>query len=243
MAGEAAAGEESEVVTTDGGGAMNGRPSRAAGQDAAVPTTPAQEIRLRQSCTGNLRNTLRLRLSSLARPRLAGHAGTVVGILAPGPSAKPFTASSESTDAMAVDDTPSTSTSASTSTSKEKEKSEAAKKKEEEARVEREKKYPPPHRAGIVLAAEKKVTSKLLEKDKGSSEKLFLINGLRLDSFRRCSVWASCLTSRAFFAQERHLGRRGVQRRCQLARLVRAQRRTGARAAPSRLPSLEVSSC
>ncbi|KAG0149886.1 hypothetical protein CROQUDRAFT_653192 [Cronartium quercuum f. sp. fusiforme G11] len=32
-------------------------------------------------------------------------------------------------------------------------------------------------RIGIVLAAEKKVTSKLLEKEQGSSEKIFLING------------------------------------------------------------------
>ena len=53
----------------------------------------------------------------------------------------------------------------------------AAKKKEEEAKAERERKYPGPQRAGIVLAAEKKVTSKLLEKEKGSSEKLFLVNG------------------------------------------------------------------
>jgi 20S proteasome subunit alpha 3 len=53
----------------------------------------------------------------------------------------------------------------------------AAKKKEDEAKAEREKKYPGPQRAGIVLAAEKKVTSKLLEKEKGSSEKLFLVNG------------------------------------------------------------------
>ncbi|CEQ42166.1 SPOSA6832_03962 [Sporobolomyces salmonicolor] len=98
------------------------------------------------------------------------HAGTVVGILAPGPSAKPFTTSSESTDAMAVDPEPSTSTTQSA----------AAKKKEEEAKAEREKKYPPPHKAGIVLAAEKKVTSKLLEKEKGSSEKLFLVNGCAL---------------------------------------------------------------
>lgn len=33
-------------------------------------------------------------------------------------------------------------------------------------------------RTGVVLAAEKKVTSKLLEKEQGSSEKIFLINGL-----------------------------------------------------------------
>lgn len=53
----------------------------------------------------------------------------------------------------------------------------AAKKKEEEAKAERERKYPGPVRMGIVLAAEKKVTSKLLEKDRGSSEKIFLVNG------------------------------------------------------------------
>lgn len=120
----------------------------------------------------------------------AGHAGTVVGILASGPSANPFAVSSASTDAMAVDDsaaagssstaegTPAAPAAASTSTSSgTAEKSEVTKKKEAEAKAEREKKYPPPHRAGIVLAAEKKVTSKLLEKEKGSSEKLFLVNG------------------------------------------------------------------
>jgi 20S proteasome subunit alpha 3 len=32
-------------------------------------------------------------------------------------------------------------------------------------------------RTGIVLAAEKKVTSKLLEKEEGTGEKIFLING------------------------------------------------------------------
>ena len=114
-----------------------------------------------------------------------GHAGTVVGILAPGPSAKPFVASDQSTDAMAVDD-PSAST-GSTSTSTAPAQSESAKKKEEEARAEREKKYPPPHRTGLVLAAEKKVTSKLLEKDQGSSEKLFLVNGCVLSFVRSAS--------------------------------------------------------
>jgi 20S proteasome subunit alpha 3 len=119
-------------------------------------------------------------LSSLPSPASApvltlslstGHAGTVVGILAPGPSAKPFTASAESTDAMAVDSEPSTSSTPAPATSA------ATKKKEEEAKAEREKKYPGKAFPGIVLAAEKKVTSKLLEKEKGISEKLFLING------------------------------------------------------------------
>jgi len=74
---------------------------------------------------------------------------------------------------MAVDSStePSTSTATTTTTSA------ATKKKEEEAKAEREKKYPLPHKKGIVLAAEKKVTSKLLEKEKGSSEKLFMVNG------------------------------------------------------------------
>lgn len=107
-----------------------------------------------------------------------GHAGTVVGILAPGPSATPFVSAPEVSDAMAVD---SEGAAASSSTpaagSSTPAQSAAAKKKEEEARAEREKKYPGPQRAGIVLAAEKKVTSKLLEKEKGSSEKLFLVNG------------------------------------------------------------------
>ena len=83
---------------------------------------------------------------------------------------------------MAVDETAgtassSTGTGAASSSSAAPEKSEATKKKEAEAKAEREKKYPPPYRSGIVLAAEKKVTSKLLEKEKGSSEKLFLVNG------------------------------------------------------------------
>ncbi|SGY30496.1 BQ5605_C002g01158 [Microbotryum silenes-dioicae] len=120
------------------------------------------------------------------------HAGTVVGILAPGPAATPFTSSTEVSDAMAVDtaEVPadaagvaSTSTqstvppTATASTSAKPELSAAAKKKEAEAKAERERKYPGPQRAGIVLAAEKKVLSKLLEKEKGSSEKIFLVNG------------------------------------------------------------------
>ncbi|CDR49208.1 hypothetical protein NBRC10512_003303 [Rhodotorula toruloides] len=135
------------------------------------------------------------------------HAGTVVGILAPGPSAKPFTASSDSTDAMAVDDTPSSSTPSSSfePKEKEKEKSEATRKKEEEARVEREKKYPLPHKAGIVLAAEKKVTSKLLEKEKGSSEKLFLINGNVISGVAGYNADANSLVSYARNVAQNHL--------------------------------------
>lgn len=53
----------------------------------------------------------------------------------------------------------------------------AAQKKEDEAKAERERKYPGVQRAGIVLAGEKKVSSKLLEKDLGSREKVFLVNG------------------------------------------------------------------
>ncbi|GJN91847.1 hypothetical protein Rhopal_004870-T1 [Rhodotorula paludigena] len=142
------------------------------------------------------------------------HAGTVVGILAPGPSAKPFTASAESTDAMAVDD-PSSSgakaeasgsaTGTSTPAAGTTQQSEASKKKEEEARAEREKKYPPPHRAGIVLAAEKKVTSKLLEKDKGSSEKLFLVNGNVITGVAGYNADANSLVSYARNAAQTHL--------------------------------------
>ncbi|EGU13172.1 Proteasome subunit alpha type [Rhodotorula toruloides ATCC 204091] len=137
------------------------------------------------------------------QPATTRHAGTVVGILAPGPSAKPFTASSDSTDAMAVDDTPSSSDPS--TSSKEKEKSEATKKKEEEARVEREKKYPLPHKAGIVLAAEKKVTSKLLEKEKGSSEKLFLINGNVISGVAGYNADANSLVSYARNVAQNHL--------------------------------------
>ncbi|GAA5831359.1 hypothetical protein JCM11251_003997 [Rhodosporidiobolus azoricus] len=137
------------------------------------------------------------------------HAGTVVGILAPGPSAKPFTASAESTDAMAVDSEPSTSSSSSTPASgtatPAPQQSAAAKKKEEEAKAEREKKYPPPHFPGIVLAAEKKVTSKLLEKEKGSSEKLFLVNGNVITGVAGYNADANSLVSYARNAAQSHL--------------------------------------
>ncbi|GAA6043135.1 hypothetical protein JCM8097_004334 [Rhodosporidiobolus ruineniae] len=126
------------------------------------------------------------------------HAGTVVGILAPGPSAKPFTASAESTDAMAVDSEPSASTSTSTTSA-------ATKKKEEEAKAAREKKYPLPHFPGIVLAAEKKVTSKLLEKEKGSSEKLFLVNGNVITGVAGYNADANSLVSYARNAAQSHL--------------------------------------
>ncbi|GAA5836033.1 hypothetical protein JCM3766R1_005136 [Sporobolomyces carnicolor] len=126
------------------------------------------------------------------------HAGTVVGILAAGPSAKPFTASAETTDAMAVDESSEPSTSTSTTTT-------AAKKKEEEAKAEREKKYPPPHRKGIVLAAEKKVTSKLLEKEKGSSEKLFMVNGNVISGVAGYNADANSLVSYARNAAQSHL--------------------------------------
>ncbi|GAA5974050.1 hypothetical protein JCM11641_008234 [Rhodosporidiobolus odoratus] len=129
------------------------------------------------------------------------HAGTVVGLLAPGPSAKPFTSSTESTDAMAVDPEPSTSSTPSTAPAP----SAAAKKKEEEAKAEREKKYPPPHTAGIVLAAEKKVTSKLLEKEKGSSEKLFLVNGNVITGVAGYNADANSLVSFARNAAQSHL--------------------------------------
>ncbi|GAA5922164.1 proteasome core particle subunit alpha 3 [Sporobolomyces koalae] len=127
------------------------------------------------------------------------HAGTVVGILAPGPSAQPFQASSETTDAMAVDQ-PSTSSSTTTPAV-----SEATRKKEEEAKAERERKYPLPHKKGIVLAAEKKVTSKLLEKEKGSSEKLFMVNGNVIAGVAGYNADANSLVSYARNAAQSHL--------------------------------------
>lgn len=89
-------------------------------------------------------------------------------------------ASTSTTTETAPEAAPSTTTTSASAAAS----SSAAKKKEEEQRAEREKKYGPPgqQRAGVVLAAEKKVTSKLLEKEKGSSEKLFLVNGSVLSS-------------------------------------------------------------
>lgn len=148
---------------------------------------------------------------------LAGHAGTVVGILAPGPSATPFSSAPEVSDAMAVDDAAATPTPATPALSA------AAKKKEEEAKAERERKYPGPQRAGIVLAAEKKVTSKLLEKDRGSSEKIFLING---------SVVVFLVsvdgTLRRLPAQQHPLRRRWLHLGRQLARQLLPERGSGA---------------
>ncbi|KAM0752923.1 proteasome-domain-containing protein [Meredithblackwellia eburnea MCA 4105] len=144
------------------------------------------------------------------------HAGTVVGILAPGPSPSPAqstsapltapapTTSATGDDAMAVDpsssSTPATGTGTATPTI-----SAAAKKKEEEAKAERDRKYPGPQRAGIVLAAEKKVTSKLLEKERGSSEKIFLINGNILSAVAGLTADANSLVSYSRNAAQAHL--------------------------------------
>ncbi|KAM0793035.1 hypothetical protein ACM66B_000524 [Microbotryomycetes sp. NB124-2] len=141
------------------------------------------------------------------------NAGTVVGILAPGPSAKPFVTAAESTDAMAVDTegaaSTGTSTEAGSSTTAaattQPAKSEAQRKKDEEAKAERERKYPGPQRAGIVLAAEKKVTSKLLEKEKGSSEKLFLVNGNVISGVAGYNADANSLVNYCRNAAQSHL--------------------------------------
>ncbi|KAI5479018.1 hypothetical protein MNV49_004300 [Pseudohyphozyma bogoriensis] len=139
--------------------------------------------------------------SGLTRRHLpSGHAGTVVGILAPGPSATPFNTSEESTDAMAVDTTE-TETPATPAPAQ----SAAAKKKEEEEKAERARKYPGPARAGIVLAAEKKVTSKLLEKDKGSSEKIFPINGNIISAAAGFTSDANSLVNFSRNAAQSHL--------------------------------------
>lgn len=113
--------------------------------------------------------------------RVLGHAGTVVGILAGGlslstPSAPALASTS---DAMAVDSTTTPAAVAVPALSI------AAQKKLDDAKAERERKYPGIPRKGIVLAAEKKVTSKLLEKDMGSSEKVFLVNSY---VFRSCAL-------------------------------------------------------
>lgn len=102
----------------------------------------------------------------------------MIGILAPAlPEEPEKTEGDDASSAMAVDTGASTSSATGGSAAA----TEARKKKESEdkakAKAEREKKYPGKPRAGIVLAAEKKVTSKLLEKEKGSKEKLFMING------------------------------------------------------------------
>merc|ERR1711939_96285 len=106
------------------------------------------------------------------------HAGTVIGILAPALPEEP-------------------------------EKTEARKKKESEdkakAKAEREKKYPGKPRAGIVLAAEKKGTSKLLEKEKGSKEKLFMINGNVVAGVAGLNADANSLVSYARNAAQGHL--------------------------------------
>ncbi|KAK4054735.1 Proteasome subunit alpha type-3 [Microbotryomycetes sp. JL201] len=134
------------------------------------------------------------------------NAGTVVGILAPGPSAKPFVTAAESTDAMAVDtEGAATASSSTTSAPSAPAKTEAQKKKEEEAKAERERKYPGPQRAGIVLAAEKKVTSKLLEKEKGSSEKLFLVNGNVISGVAGYNADANSLVNYCRNAAQSHL--------------------------------------
>ncbi|KAK4058138.1 Proteasome subunit alpha type-3 [Microbotryomycetes sp. JL221] len=141
------------------------------------------------------------------------NAGTVVGILAPGPSATPFVSAPESTDAMAVDSEAAAQAGASTAitaaiapaSSNAPAKTEAQKKKEEEAKAERERKYPGPQRAGIVLAAEKKVTSKLLEKEKGSSEKLFLVNGNVISGVAGYNADANSLVNYCRNAAQSHL--------------------------------------
>ncbi|KAL8292360.1 hypothetical protein RQP46_001826 [Phenoliferia psychrophenolica] len=104
---------------------------------------------------------------------------------------------------MAVDTDADPAAAASTSTTPAL--SAAAKKKEEEAKAERERKYPGPQRAGIVLAAEKKVTSKLLEKDRGSSEKIFLINGNILSAVAGFTSDANSLVSYSRNAAQGHL--------------------------------------
>ena len=97
------------------------------------------------------------------------NAGCVIGILAAGKSqAQEIKAAEEKTDPSAViESAPAASTSVQDTTMADVDKEKIAAKASEGA----------PKRAGLVLAAEKRVTSKLLDKDAGGGrEKIFAIN-------------------------------------------------------------------
>lgn len=121
-----------------------------------------------------------------------------MGILAGGlalPTTSTPAVASSSADAMVVDSDASTSAVPTPAAPAVPVISIAAQKKLDDAKAERERKYPGPLRRGIVLAAEKKITSKLLEKDMGSSEKVFLVNGYApppLDQSHRQFEGATC---------------------------------------------------
>ncbi|KAI7944591.1 hypothetical protein MJO28_010286 [Puccinia striiformis f. sp. tritici] len=113
------------------------------------------------------------------------HAGTVIGILASG--APPATTGEEaktgSEDVAMSDASPVATT-----------------KPADPAGVKKGKR-----RTGIVLAAEKKVTSKLLEKEEGTGEKIFLINGNLLSGVAGYTADANSLVNYSRNVAQGHL--------------------------------------
>lgn len=111
------------------------------------------------------------------------HAGTVIGILAScGPPATDETKPAASEDVAMSDASP------------------MATKSIEPAAVKKGKR-----RVGIVLAAEKKVTSKLLEKEEGTGEKIFLINGNLLSGVAGYTADANSLVNYSRNVAQSHL--------------------------------------
>jgi len=125
------------------------------------------------------------------------HASTIVGILAPGKLGLGVSDNDNSTpkegDAMEVDESHVPLAGSSKVPSEQ-----AAKKAKDDL-----KKY---IGAGVVLAAEKKVTSKLLEKDaKGTGEKVYLINSNLLTAVAGLTADANSVVSYARTACQQHL--------------------------------------
>ncbi|KAA1123294.1 hypothetical protein PGTUg99_021774 [Puccinia graminis f. sp. tritici] len=118
------------------------------------------------------------------------HAGTVIGILASGAAApaptgedpKTTTTTTGSEDVAMSDASP------------------AATKPVEPVAIKKGKR-----RTGIVLAAEKKVTSKLLEKEEGTGEKIFLINGNLLSGVAGYTADANSLVNYSRNVAQGHL--------------------------------------
>lgn len=157
------------------------------------------------------------------------HAGTVIGILAQcaPPSeddSKKDAKAKEGTstkDDVTMTDAPAASTSASTTEPTASSSSASAEKAPGGVAVDP--KTGKKKRMGVVLAAEKKVTSKLLEKEQGASEKIFVVNGCI-----SLVLAGTVRVAESIGAQEHDLGRRGNHCRRQLARQLHAQRGSGA---------------
>jgi len=123
------------------------------------------------------------------------HAGCVIGILAPGKSeAKEIAEAEEKKEVSNVVDGASTTAVAEEDVSM------------TEAPKPKEKEEGPPRRAGIVLAAEKRVTSKLLDKEAGGGrEKLFTINDNTLAAVAGITADANSLVAFARNAAQSYL--------------------------------------